>query len=123
MPTLFHQAFEARAQLAAEKAFGVVVTLKSGPLVTSSFTATYDSHEYESIEFETGLNVKIVVRDYYLPASSLVIGGNTIEPAAGMVVVEGSDEFEIMPLPGRPAAELQPGGWRWVVHTKQTKVA
>jgi len=121
MPTLFHQRFEQRAQTANERAFGVTVTLKSGSVETDEFTATFDEQEYESVEFETGLNVKALIRDYFFPVASLVIAGETIEPAAGMSIVEGSKEYEILPVPGRPAAELQPGDYRWLVHTKQVE--
>jgi hypothetical protein len=119
MPTLFHQRFEARVQPANERAFGVSVTLRSAGIESAAFTATYDDQEYESIEHETGLRVKTVCRDWFLPVSSLVIGGETVEPVAGMFIVEGSDEYEILPIPGKPPAELQPGGYRWLVHTKR----
>lgn len=108
-----------------ERAFGVTVTLTSGRSVSASFTATFDIQEYESIEFETGLNIKIVSRNYRLPFADCVVGGATVEPRAGMVITEyDSDgievgQYEINPLPGRPAAELQPGGYRWLVHTKE----
>jgi len=123
MPTLFHQTFEARAQLAVERAFGVTVTLRRGSLTTDSFTATFDVQEYDSVEFETGLNIKVISRDFYLPASSIVFGGSTVEPTAGMVIHEGDAEYEICPIAGRPAAELQPGGYRYLVHTKEIKAA
>ncbi len=100
---------------------GLAVTLKKGKEQSDAFTATLDNQEYETVSQETGLPVKIVSTDFYLPAADLVIGGETIEPAAGMVIVEGSAQYEILPVAGRPAAELQPGGDRWLVHTKKVQ--
>jgi len=119
MATRFHETFENRVQPAIERAFGVTVTLRRGSLVTDSFTATFVEQDYDAIEHETGIQVKVSMRDYFLPVSSVVLAGKEVEPTEGMVVVDGSHEFEILPVPGKPAVELQPGGYRYLVHTKR----
>ena len=118
MPSLFATRFEETAMPMLETWHGVTVSLRSGQHQTSTFTALGRTREYESIEFETGLQVKIAARDWLLPASSLVIAGDEIEPTAGMYVIEGTTEYEILPIPGSPAAELHTDGYRWLVHSK-----
>jgi len=122
MPSLFSQRFEDVAMPIMETWLGIAVTLRSGANETASFTALSSDREYSSIEFETGLQVKVIARDWLLPASSLVIAGEEIDPTAGMLIIEGDDEYEVLPIQGRPAAEMQPDGYRWLVHTKQIKV-
>lgn len=123
MPTLFHQRFEQRAQKAIERAFGVTVQIRRGTALTDEMTATFVDHEYDLIEHETGLTLKVLIRDYMVAVSDVVFAGGAVEPEAGMYVVEGNDEFEILPAPGRPAVELQAGGYRWLIHTKRVKVS
>lgn len=121
MPTRFHSTFEERAQLANERAFGVAVTLQRGNDSTAEFTAVFDDQEYDSVELETGLPIKIQSRVWYIPAAALVIDDEEFSPASGQRIIEADTEaeYEIVPIAGRPAAELQPGDWRWRVHTQR----
>jgi len=119
MPTRFHTTFEERCQPAAERAFGVTVTIRKGADETDTFTAVFDDEEYNSFELKTGLPIKVQSRVWYVPAAACVIDAVEFNPAAGQRIVEDGEEYEILPMAGRPAAELQPGEWRWRIHTKR----
>lgn len=114
----FHETFNTRAMLAADRAFGVSVKLRRGQFKTAAFTAPWQSVDYEVIDAE-GFTTKITSRDYVIPADKVVINGLTVEPRDGDVLEEVNGNFEVMKIPGRPGVELLPGGYRWLVHTKK----
>ena len=99
------------------------VTLSIGTKTTAAFDAIGTDREYEVISKDYGLPVKETYRDWLLPVSSLVIGGETVSPVRGNVITEGSDEYQIIPIPGKPAVELQEGGYRYLVHSQRVKVS
>jgi len=117
MPSLFSARFEEIAMPMLEVQMGVTVTLKVGAQATAAFTALVSDREYEAVELETGLQIKIASRDWLLPAASLVIGGSLVVPRAGCRIVEGSDEYEIVPIAGKPAVEKQE--YRYLCHSQR----
>jgi len=119
VPSLFVETFDDVAMPIFESWFGVTVSLTVGLNTTDTFTAIGSDREYESVELETGLPIKIVSRDWKLPAALLVIDSATVVPKAGNVITEGSDEYEIVPIAGRPAVELQEGEYRYLVHSQR----
>lgn len=120
MPTRFQQRFQSQGLPVILREHSSQVQLRSGGDLSSAFTAKYENQVYESIEFETGLPVKTINRDYFLPVASCVINGLTVEPSRGMFIVEDAVEREILPpRPNSPAVELLAGGYRYLVHTKE----
>lgn len=122
MPSAFDAYFEQNAMPVVESQFGVDVTLQVGSKSSSTFTAIGREREYESIELETGLPIKITYRDWLLPLSALVVNGSTVVPKRGDRIIEGEDAYEIVPIQGRPAVELQQGGYRYLVHSQRVAV-
>ncbi len=118
MPTALDNMLSAAAGILAGY-HGVSVTLKVGRNQSDPFDAVFDLQEIVSIEADTRREIKLMSRDYFLPAAALIVNGSTIVPKAGMIIVEGSTEYEILPNSGKPAAELQPDG-TYLVHTKQS---
>lgn len=103
-----------------ETQFGVEVTYWAGYRSTSdTITAIGSDKEYESIELESGLPVKLVARDWLIPAASIVIDGEVVTPKAGHRIIEGDEEYEVVPIAGRPAVELQHGNYRYLLHSQR----
>ena len=121
MPSDFAQHFELCAQPIMEDWFGTQVILLAGARQTATFTAIGSNAEYESIELETGLPIKVVSRDWLLPIASLIAGGMAIEPRAGHRIVEDEIEYEICPIAGRPAVEPHTDGYRIKVHSQRVQ--
>jgi hypothetical protein len=117
MPSLFSARFEDVAMPMLETQLGVSVTLKVGTRETAAFTALVSDREYEAVELETGLQVKITSRDWLLPAASLVLSGSLVVPRAGHRIVDGADEYEIVPIAGKPAVEKQE--YRYLCHSQR----
>jgi len=117
MPSWFTARFEDVAMPMLETWQGMSIVLTAGSYDTASFTALGGDREYSAIELETGLPIKIVSRDWLLPASSIVINSVTTVPLAGMRITEGDDEYEIVPIAGRPAVEKQE--YRYLVHSQR----
>lgn len=101
-----------------DQSFGVSVVLRRGDSDSAAFTATWSKQEYR-IEDEAGIGNSIESRDYVFKASLAVVDGVTIEPRDGDQIVEGSAIYELMKMGERKAAELLPGGYRYLVHTKR----
>jgi hypothetical protein len=120
MPNSFETAFNERVLPAANRGFGVSVTLSRGALATAAFTARRNEQEYKALGHEIGIEVSIVMRDFYLPVSSLVLDGVTIEPRTGDWITEGDETYEISPPDNtKPSIGLLPGGYEYLVHTKR----
>lgn|GEM_PF-4296165 len=97
------------------------VTLTSGVNTSDAFDAAYCDVEYESIEFETGMNIKRRIRDWYLLKSDCVIGSNTVEPTAGMIITADGATWEICPPTAsqkQPAVE-EHAGYQWLCHSQE----
>lgn len=101
-----------------QEMFGVSVTYMQSGASVGSFTATYDVVDYTLIDNE-GLTSVIYMRDYTITVASL----GAVTPRAGDVVVETINGvqryFEVRKLAQKPAAEMLPGGFRWLVHTQE----
>jgi hypothetical protein len=121
MPSAFATMFEECAQPVMEDWFGVQVIYLAGARQTATFTAIGSNAEYESIELETGLPIKITSRDWLLPIASLAANGVAIEPRAGHRIIEDGIEYEICPIAGRPAVELHSDGYRVNVHSQRVQ--
>ena len=119
MGSLFGERFETIAMPMIETQFSVSVTFAVGTKSSDSFLAVGNDREYDSVELQTGLPIKLVMRDWLLPVSSLVVSGVTVTPRAGNRVIVGDEEFEVVPVAGKPAAELQEGGYRYLVHSQR----
>jgi len=116
-PSLFSERFELVAMPMMEDQLGFTVILKVGNRQTAAFIALADDREYEAVELETGLQLKIQSRDWLLPASSLVIDGSLVVPRAGCRIVDGDDEYEIVPVAGLPAVEK--AEYRFLCHSQR----
>jgi len=121
MPSAFATMFEDIAQPVMEDWFGTQVILLAGARQTAAFTAIGSRAEYESIELETGLPIKVASRDWLLPIASLIAGGVAIEPRAGHRIVEDEIEYESCPIAGRPAVEPHSAGYRIKVHSQKVQ--
>jgi len=119
MPSRFSEQFETVAMPMLETQFGVEVTYWAGYRSSETFTALGSDREYESIELESGLPVKIVSRDWLIPAAMIVIDGVRVTPKAGHRIMEGDEEYEVVPIAGRPAVELQHGNYRYLLHSQR----
>lgn len=100
------------------RSFGVPVTLRRGAASSAALVATWSQHDYDITEPD-GFSTLVQSRDYVLKAAETMIAGAVITPRAGDRIVDGSETFELMTLGKRPAAELLPGNYRWLVHTKR----
>lgn len=122
MPNTFETTFNERVLLAGNRAFAVDVTLSRGALTTASFKARRNEQTYKALGHEIGIEVSITMRDFYLPVTSLVLDGVTIEPRTGDWITEGSEIYEISPPDDKkPSVGLLPGGYEYLVHTKRVE--
>lgn len=118
MPSVHDQMRKSFAVPQHQEQHGVSVTLASGSNVSDAFDAQYCDTEYESVEFETGLNVKRRIRDWYLLKTDCVIDSQTVEPTAGMVITAEGVKYELCPVPGKPAVE-EYASYEWLCHSQE----
>lgn len=120
----FQESFNSRVIPAAERLFGVLVSLTHGEIVTDPFTAIREDQRYESAEQE-GFGTSFQSSVFTFPIESASFLGERFEPQKGdtIALTENGVEkkFEILSVPGLRSVELMPGGYRWKVHTKQVK--
>lgn len=122
MPSRFESTFQDRVIPASERAFGVTVTFTRGVNVSGGFTARRNDRIHKAIGAEYGIEIRITMRDYILPAASVVVDGDTVDPRTGDRITEGDEIFEIQPPDDNtPSVELQAGGYEWIVHTKRVE--
>jgi hypothetical protein len=122
MGSRFESTFQNRVLLAADRAFGVLIRYCRGVYVSEEFTARRSDRTHTAIGAEYGIEIKITMRDFVLPVSTLLIDGDTIEPRTGDRIIEGDEVFEIQPPDEKtPSCELQAGAFEWVVHTKKVE--
>lgn len=120
MPSRFESTFQDRVIPAAERAFGVTVRLSQGIHVTDEFTARRNDREYKAIDSGSGIEIRITMRVFILPAASVVIDGYQVEPETGNRIYEGDEIFEIQPPnENTPSVQLLSGGYEWAVNTKR----
>lgn len=121
MGSRFESTFQNRVLLAAQRAFGVSVTIVRGIYSSAAFTCRRNDVEHKTID-GNGIPISITMRAFVLPVTSVVIDGDTVEPRTGDRILEGSEVFEIQPPDAnKPAVELQAGGYEWICHTKRVE--
>lgn len=122
MPNSFEQRFQSRSVQSLNRTFGVEVSLSRGVETTKSFTARRNNKVYQALGYDFGIAVSITMRDFYLPAASLVLGELTVAPRTGDRIYEGDMVYEIQPPDDKtPSIELLPGEYEYLVHTKQVE--
>lgn len=118
----FQETFNERVIPAANRAFGVEVTLKHGNATTDPFTATWSNAVYEVVDSDNAL-MQFTGRDWTFVIEDATADSEVFEPRAGDRIVcteNGTDTaWDILPVGGLPAVELMPGGFRWKVRTKR----
>lgn len=77
------------------ESLGATVTLKRGPSASSSFTARRKQQQSGSVATSLETTQRMTFREYWLPQSSCVIHGITVEPIPGDYIVEGSQKWQI----------------------------
>lgn len=116
----FETVFNDCAMPTFEDLHGVSVYLQRGPLKTTTFIARRQRREHTAMGAALGIDVKTERREYLLPVSSVVFGGQEIEPRAGDRLFEGTDCWIVhFPDDATPAAERLSGGYDWAVHVKK----
>lgn len=119
MPTLLETRFNARALLAADRAFGVSVTITRGATTSSSFTAQRDVTT-GFVFADAGVPVAINHQTFWLPVDGVNFGSGAVEPRTGDVITEGTTTWEVLPSKDdQRSVRLESGGYRWIVHTKR----
>lgn len=120
MPTIHETRMINRGVVALNRHHSVDVILSRGSMRSEAFAARRRDMEHEAIGQEIGLEAKILMRDYMLPASLCVIGAAAVEPRAGDLIIEGDEAYEIQhPDANTPACVTLPGGLQYLAHTKR----
>lgn len=116
----FQETFNERVIPAAERAFGITVTLTQGPKTTAEFTALWREQTYNVADAE-GFMTSFQVRDFEFAKSD--VSALAYDPRSGDRIAftenEVAVEYELAPVGSLPAAQLMAGGYRWLVHTKR----
>ena len=123
MPNSFESSFN-RALSHANRAFGVSVTLSRNlTMKTEPFTARRNNFDYSTERVgDVGPAVNSQRREYVLPTDKLIIDGQAVEPRPHDTIAEGAEVFEIAPpSKDKPAVELLPGGFEYLVHTQRVE--
>jgi hypothetical protein len=122
LPSVVDQLFEDAAAPLDEEFYGVMVTYSDG-VYSVSLTAIPETTAWPVLNDPPPHSTIGAARDYSLKAAAVILNGVLTQPQVGHRLTETinsqSQIFEIMPLPDRPAVELLPGGFRWLVHTKR----
>lgn len=115
----FEQRFEAHAIPALEREFSVQVTLHRGALATTAFCARRNERLTEVMGSEIGISARIDVREYLLPVSDVVIGGQTLSPQPGDKIHDGEEWWQIFyPDDGTMAVKRETGEHDWIVQVQ-----
>lgn len=123
MPSAVDQLFEDVAAPLNEEFFGVSIVYSRGGVNSAPLTAIAETTTYELLDDRLPHTTVAAGRDYTLKSSTLIVNSLVIEPAVGDRITEtiagASWTFEVLPLADKPSAELLPGGFRWLIHTKR----
>lgn len=129
MTAFADQLFEDAAAGINNDFFGVSVLYSRGA-ATVTLTAIPEAQS-DTLLDASGLQTVGNGRDYTFAVGDLVLTSEVAEPCRGDTITETiggtSCVFEVLPLRavtslalgGNPVAELLPGGFRWLVHTKR----
>lgn len=122
MTALADQLFHDIGDSLDEDFFGTSVVYCRRSEQSDAITAIGETNSYSITDAE-GSTTTITARDYTLPVSAVVISGAVIEPTKGDRIKETINgiehTYELMPLGTTPVAELLPGGFRWLLHSKR----
>lgn len=120
----FQETFNTRVVPAADRAFGLPITIQRGLNVTDPITAQWEDQRYDVAD-EDGMFTAFHARDFMFAVADCAFAGDLFEPRAGCVirVTENDAEkvFEVCPVGDMPAVQLEPGGYRWRVHSKRVQ--
>ena len=120
MPTRFQSRFQTQALPVLEREHSTQIQLKNGSDLSIAFGVLSRTYPYESVGVEIGIPIKVIRRDYYLSVTDCIIDGQSVVPKRGMYIVEDGVSREIVePNAEIPAVELEPGGFRYLVHTQE----
>lgn len=104
------------------RTFGVLVTFIRGVRSSDEFTVRRSRPHHQNMGAEWHIELNVTMRDFILPAASVVIEGETLEPRKGDRIKEGDEVFEISPPDDKlPAVELLAGGYEWLCHAKRVE--
>lgn len=108
--------------------FGVSIVYSRGTQsVTATAVPSVIDVELFSVD-ELPLNTAVVWRQWIVKASdlsSLTPTGSVFRPKRADIVTETiggiEQRYEVAPLPDKPAAEMQLGGYRWLIRGKRVE--
>jgi hypothetical protein len=110
-----------RGNPALNRVHGVTVIFRRDYINSAPFKARRVDAEHMAYGQDIGLELKILMRDYYVNVSDLVVNNAKCgEPKSGDLIIEGTEAYEVQPPDeDKPAAVLQPGGLRYLIHTRR----
>lgn len=123
MPSFADQIWEDAAAPLLDELHGVAVTYSRG-LRAVDITAVPSVLSHEVYDQDDGaLSTVATLRQYVIAASAIVLDGETVEPQLRDRITEtingATQTYEVSPVPGKPAYELQVSGARWLVRCKR----
>lgn len=128
MPSLFQKARDwLPAQMATAATSGNTLTLTWGGEVLDLTDLAWNGLVSFQSEQHKGARIQLGARDYIVPASAIVFGGQAIEPQVGMRFTETiggvETKFEVLDTDtGEPAFRYSdPARTVWRIHTKNVK--
>lgn len=105
--------------LAADRAFGVSVTITRGVTTSETFTAQRDVQTGFAF-IEAGLAVTLYKTTWWLPIEGVNFGSGQVEPKTGDIITEGGANWEVLPSSSTErSVRKESGGYRWIVDTKR----
>lgn len=120
MPSVHESMFAASSMPLINHQFGVTVTLSRGPLCSEPITVRREQTETVVNGQDIGFRFSVELRDYLIPIAGLIIDGDIVEPAAGDVIIEAGEHFEVLPNDDYTTShEREPGTIDWRLHTKR----
>lgn len=118
MPTEHETRFLNRAVPALNRLHGVTIVLRRDGVDSVPFVARRRDIEHEAMGQNLGLEIKVTMRDYTIPAS-ITIGTAVITPRAGDQLIDDGDCYQIQPPDSsRPAMMKLPGNLQILCHTR-----
>jgi hypothetical protein len=120
MPTSFEQQFQNRGVRALNRHHAVEVTYSHDGDETPEFMARRSDRSYSTVGLKMRSDQMVMMRDYVIQVSDLRLNNAAVTPRTGDRITEGTEAFEVSPISDtQPAAELLPGDFEWLVHTKR----
>jgi len=125
VPSFADQLWEAAGAPLLDEINGVSVAYSRG-LRTVTVTAVPSVIDYDAYNADDGAITTIgTLRQYVIATAVLVLDGETVTPKPRDRITEtinGEQQiFEVSAIEGKPAAELQVGGYRWLIRCKRVE--